>query len=296
MRIHQLLSTAYRSVAFVGLAFVGLAPAHANEQFCRTASDPYQAGYYYCADATAGSISNVLSPDRLDVHPVTATQGGGSLGSFGAASATAGPLALRAYASSSTDAVPPTSVYPQNAAISHARVFDSGPITAGSSGAPDGTPVVLRFTALVEGLFVGFGEAQVDLSIFNGFRYVTATSLIANRFGPFNSYTFDVGGFVIGDSLSFLYSLQAEATSTADPVGFLESIADASNTALLYVDFLTPGVRFDSASGRDYSSSAVVPVDPPPSGSTVPEPSTLLLLSAALIAVPLRGRVRRRAP
>jgi hypothetical protein len=69
--------------------------------------------------------------------------------------------------------------------------------------------------------------------------------------------------------------------------GFQEQFADASNTAVAFLDPITPGLTIVSAIGHDYST----PSDTGP--GTIPEPSTLALAGIGLALV-AAGLVRKR--
>lgn len=283
-----------KAATLVACWLVAASTAGANELFCATAATTLPA--YYCADADTGGTVNVLAPDALDARPVSAAVGGGGgsgLGFFGTASASAGPGALHAYAAAHVTPQPITDVVINaDRSIAHARLYDSGIIDAGTSGAAVGTPVALTFTMHIDGLFTGDGEARNELLLFNGIQYVGQRSDLVNGGRPASTFTFTLGGWSIGDSLSFLYQLTARAAANGAVGSFNDSVADASNTALLSFDFLTPGVVFRSASGHDYSTFAI-PGDP--GGSTISEPVPALLLVAGIAAASFRRRVRSSA-
>lgn len=70
-----------------------------------------------------------------------------------------------------------------------------------------------------------------------------------------------------------------------DPGSF--AVMDGSATAGFYVDVLTPGGSYTTASGHVYSESAL-------GGNTVPEPSTLILLATGMAGTLAGGRAKTK--
>ena len=132
-----------------------------------------------------------------------------------------------------------------------------GPSRPARAASAVGTPVSANVTITVEGAFVNDGEARTLLSLYDDFNPVLQDrGNLADRLAPVSTFTFLVSGLFIGDSFALDYSLTAEASATNDPAGFRIGSADATNTALINVDFVTPGVFFEAASGRNYATAA----------------------------------------
>lgn len=87
-----------------------------------------------------------------------------------------------------------------------------------------------------------------------------------------------------GDELVISMFLGASALIKAEFEGSFTAIADASHTAFMLLDPVTPGLNIESYSGHDYST--------PSASSPVPEPTTLALLAMGLCVVFARRRFK----
>jgi hypothetical protein len=97
--------------------------------------------------------------------------------------------------------------------------------------------------------------------------------------GDIQTGYFVVHSFV-GDELRLTHQLNGEASATVIGLGSDNSVVDALNTSESSISILTPDVSYTTASGVSYDQPL----------STVPEPSSVWLLGAALGAIWLFAR------
>lgn len=171
----------------------------------------------------------------------------------------------------------------------------------GSSTLPTGTPVSFLLTATLHSTLSAAGNlycgapgpnayAGLEMTYWNGNQYG------ADMFAPLVHTSCGKGG----DSMTFSGIFQSVICSDTNSCpglafktnvavdtyselsllrsGVADNVADASNTAHISIQVLTPGVTFESQSGAQYSA--------------VPEPSSWLLLGSGVAGV--LGMVRRR--
>jgi len=166
-------------------------------------------------------------------------------------------------------------------------------ITLGG-GLPVGTPVLFDFTWGYHSELTP--EPSMLVNIFNPAVTGVQASLLgpdglavggfrtSNDFSHGNSTsTFRVAAHA-GDELFIAMSLGSSAFVRAEFSGSQLAIADASHTAFMYLDPVTPGLKIESFSGHDYSTL--------PNASPVPEPATLTMLAIGLCAVAARRRFK----
>ena len=188
-----------------------------------------------------------FSPAGGTVSVIAGGQGGEARAT---AIAELGTLRLTTYAQQGD---PDRTAYAQ--ANATAAFADFGKIVL--AGGTPGDPVTAIVTISIEG--TTFGQAFLNDAHFN-FSSVHEGS-IENNFGvnfPKGAYQFATH---VGDDA--YVSLGFSIDSTGSTVnGYPLSFADYGNSAHLYFDFLEPGVSFQSSSGHDYSSAALVPAPP----------------------------------
>lgn len=146
-------------------------------------------------------------------------------------------------------------------------------------GGTSGDLVHAIVTVDVQGTTVG--AAFLDYSNFGFSSWVGGNHAdIGNNFGvdfPSGVYQFTAH---IGDELFFHLGMEVTVSgSTMYPF----SRADYGNSAHFYLDFQEPGVVFNSNSGHNYSSAAVVPIPP-----------TVLLLGTGIAGLGGRRWWRRK--
>ena len=106
------------------------------------------------------------------------------------------------------------------------------------------------------------GSIQIGTSLYGTDIYNKTFSLTQS-----GSETFHTQVTVQPGHPFFIYSYLIATATTLSRDSVTHASSDFENTALTYIDSITPGVELISASGHDYSTPASVP--------TVPEPSSL---------------------
>jgi hypothetical protein len=220
----------------------------------------------------------VLSPDQAGSGIVSAASfsaGSGFYASAASASASASPGLLRGKASSEMLGGSGPGAYA--VARSDAWFADGGTVM-GAGGVAAGTPVSLRFTIDVSGVFIGGGvftalsEARVDLVVRGTGGAFIHTSSTINKFNPTGFVFRDIESSV-GDSFDMLMKLHVSANAVNDGgASNAMSVADVSNTGHLFVDVLSGDAAFIGAGGHLYATSA-----------PVPEPSIYAMMLAGLV-------------
>jgi len=144
-------------------------------------------------------------------------------------------------------------------------------------GGPDGAPVSLTFTLDLHGTCSALPDAFNASCDASGSLAVpgSGVSVTANASRSGSTTIAWVGNSQLGINADML------ATGSAYNGSYEAAFAD---TLHVYVTTATPGAVITSQSGHDYSPALVL---------AVPEPSTLALVGAGLLAVTYR---RRRAP
>ena len=162
-----------------------------------------------------------------------------------------------------------------------------------SNTLPFGAPVLLKLTNTTHS-FIGVGtgpnqtaevESFISLDGLNGAGAAEA-DVMSTQTNPRNGTQITAAYFIgfVGEDLQLTEQLilDTEASSSFINTRGHESYADASNTAGATIDILTPNVTYVSASGITYDSTEA------------PEPSELVVESAALVAIGLLYQLRRR--
>ncbi len=145
-------------------------------------------------------------------------------------------------------------------------------LTVTSSSLPIGTPVSLLLTMSLDATLAasqrgGDFDAAATFELGN-----SHLSIVANHAGTFHQVQTLVFSTRVGAVLSPVGELQALGGETDSPGTSEYKLVDASHTALFYIDVLTPGATYTTASGYTYFSST-------------PEAPTLVLLGSGLIGV-----------
>lgn len=146
-------------------------------------------------------------------------------------------------------------------------------------------PIQARLSLDVTGAFAGNGDLRVGLFLFSNLQG-QLINFQTNRFAAFAGAIDRDFDFTVVDGEQLLLRLFMDASASAPtsngktPVAV--SLVDASHSATLQIQLLTPGASLLSVSGHDYS---IAPV---------PLPATLPLLACALGVVG-RMTLRRQA-
>jgi hypothetical protein len=196
-------------------------------------------------------------------------------------------------------------IQPQASGEAAAIWKDSFHIVADDPFAPL-TTVTLQFTmqldANVTGCFGGgyggsIASNTLSFTRMNDTRLLLTPSADCNTTEPIMvSTTASVGSKGVGswfDLQDSLYVRSSVPTDACDvPLCGRESIfANAEDTALFWINVLTPGFSVSSDSGHVYSAPLDPPTGDPPTG--VPEPRTLTILIPGLVALWLSRRQPR---
>jgi hypothetical protein len=242
------------------LALLGGA-AQADESFCNNYVAGMPLPHFQCVQTTVGpGAPTVLLPDQAGSGPLSAASssaGSGVFASSASASASASPGLLRGKASA--EMFGGSGLGTSAGARSGAWFFDGGRVV-GSSGVPAGTPVSLRFTIEVAGIFIGgstftaLSEGWVDLVVRGtGGAFIHTNSTI-NRFNPTGFVFRDIESSV-GDSFDMLMKLHVSANAVNDGnAANAMSVADVSQTSHLYVDVITGNASFVGSGGHIYAT------------------------------------------
>lgn len=206
-----------------------------------------------------------------------------------------------AYGSYSSNGI--ETIAPQLASIARVNAAFQDGITLASNTLSVGTPVSVRYSGSFEGDITQFGYtgngATGVSTIFASFTLGgSAIGSIGEQFclgfvqtfctrveSGFFSYTFEAK---IGDRFSLQSTLETfvdahAILSSTNPFMTVSSTADALNSAHTFLDPLSSDFYILAESGHDYASPPI---------SSVPEPSTGLLLAGGLMALLCRQRVR----
>lgn len=263
--------------------------AQATDFFCNNyvASNP--SAHFQCVETLVGpGAPKVLAPDQAGAGPLFASSSSADSGVFAAtssASAKANPGLLRGFASAqmlggSTEGA-------QAIGRSDAWFQDGGTVV-GAVGVPIGTPVIVRFTLNVDGIFGGGGmftalsEATIDLKARGADLSLISLGAKINKFDPIRSVTSDVNAFV-GETFEMIVKLQVQAGAVNNiDLANVMSFADVSNSGHLFVDVLSGDASFVGSSGYVYSTLAPVPE---------PSESAMLLAGLLIVAVARRRHV-----
>ncbi len=166
-----------------------------------------------------------------------------------------------------------------------------------SSTLPQGTPVDLELTnstfSVVSAGAAGPGTPQdanvLSLMVLSGTRSGdpagTQAQIFNDSLNPVNNLQIvkrDITGYV-GETLQLSEELVLVATASSSflNTGVHSSTADASDTAAAFVDVLTPGATYVTASGINYSSPVATP-----------EPATSLFVLMGIGCIVLRKQFR----
>jgi hypothetical protein len=208
--------------------------AQVGNRFGGSAGTPIPPNYAY---SPSGGTANVIA---------------GGQGGEATATASAQPGTLRLTTRAQQGDADPTAYAQANATAAFA---DVGIIEL--AGGTLGDPVTAIVTISIEG--TTFGQAFLNDAHFN-FSSLREGNL-ENNFGvdfPQGVYQFSAH---VGDEVLLSLGFSIDATGSTIN-GFPLSFAEYGNSAHLYFDFLESGVSFQSNSGHDYSSAAVVPAPP----------------------------------
>lgn len=193
--------------------------------------------------------------------------------------------------------------------VADARSTWTDTFTIASGGAPDGTPVTILTTMVVDigqltssgvaGSALYYGSLLFNTNLDGNWWCLMGVGGVgASNINCQNTYGTDKLLHVGSNLISFETQTTVgthtwESTLWADasvnlmgsaPPGPAHVFVDALHTAHSYFTILTPGATMQSASGHDYSL---------PSVETVPEPSTYALMFAGLGALGFVTRGRR---
>jgi hypothetical protein len=263
----------------------GAQAAYSN--FCNQYAAGPHPTYFQCAQAAVnGDELHVLAPDVAGDRNVAASRFGlqKATGGTASASASASPGLLRGTAGAQVIG----GLYGDfQHAASAAWSVDSGTVL-GAPGVSIGTPVSLRFTNKLDGIFLwGHGlidKAEARLTLVAdapGRGQFINTYTFINRSNPSGIFSVDIPGFRVGDSFNMQMKLDiSTGANNADP-GNEKTFIDVSNTGHVYVDVLSAKASIVGASGHLYATAA-----------PVPEPSTVALFTAGIAGLIWTARKR----
>ncbi len=238
---------------------LGSLETQATDFFCNN----YLAGphpqHFQCVQTTVGpGAPHITAFDQAGASELSASSvsaDSGAQASASVANANATPGMLRAFASA--EMLGGSSVGAQAVGRADAWFFDGGTVV-GTAGVSIGAPIKLRFTLDVGGAFAGgasftaLSEATVDLAVGS----LINTRAQIDKFNPTRILIYDIDARV-GDSLEMSMKLHASAGAINDAnPGNVNSAADVSHTARLFVDVLPGDAAFIGASGHRYATSA----------------------------------------
>lgn len=282
------MKLAQRAIAFASpfaLLCGGAQAAYSN--FCNQYAAGPHPTYFQCAQAAVnGDEVQVFNPDEAGDRDVTASRIGlqKATGGTASASASASPGLLRGTAGAQ---VINSLLGDFQSGSSAAWSVDNGTVL-GAPGVPIGTPVSLRFTNKLDGIFLwGSGvinQAEARLTLVAdapGRGQFINNNTFINRSIPSGIISIDIPGFRVGDSFNMQMKLDiSTAANNADP-GNEKTFIDVANTGHVYVDVLSANASIVGASGHLYATAA-----------PVPEPSTVALFTAGIAGLIWTARKR----
>ena len=158
-------------------------------------------------------------------------------------------------------------------------------------GLPLGTPVQLLLTAELNSMtqYVGWDSGSASISAASTLG--TSALTLQNSNGPHTSPTngTQTESVIVdtysGQQLALGLTFNGQVNDQAAAFGAaFSALADASDTANDYIDVLTPGAKYTTASGINYESPPKAPA---------PEPTVLWLIPGELAGLALFVRHRR---
>jgi len=264
----------HHAFAFVVMALLSAPLANASELhlfglLCNTGSggspDPS-----LCGDtATGGEVpgnefgGTVLSADfKNTVGGVSETVGAGAQGLAAHAFAGADFGHLRVLAAAQNPIGTPDDIafHANSVARAQAQMVDRA-LVDGPAG-----PIEARVTLDVNGSFGGFGEVRIGFFLASSLQG-SLVNFQTSRFVGFASAIDQHFDFTVVDGeelfLRMFLDASASAPTSNGKTPHASSLADASHSALLRIELLTPGATLTAASDHDYS---VAPVPLPAAG------------------------------
>lgn len=266
--------TLRHALALLVTALLGAPLAHASELhlygiLCNIGSGG-STGPLLCGDTAVGGEvpgnpfgGTVLSSDfKNTVGGVSQTVGAGAEGLAAQAFAGADFGHLRVLAAAQNPIGTPDDIFFRANAVARAQaqMIDRA-LVDGPAGA-----IAARATLDVTSSFAGFGDLRIGYFLSSS-RQGALVNFQTNRFTAFADPVHQEFNFTVEDGEELFLRMFLDAGASAGTENgktpFSSSLVDASHSARLRIELLTPGATLTAASGHDY---AVAPVPLPAAG------------------------------